>query len=384
MKKYFLSTLFILCVLTANAQGNPRLTQLEKTLETMNTTPSYEKRNDYTGLYHEVKCLDIIHQMSVPHELIENVKPITKQTVDSLNKVRFVEMQKKIDTIRTALDEVQKTALESYHYECHHQGIDTIQYAIALTGRNNDSIISQRHRGYGPGVYFSNANESVSMFSFSGEKTVELNYSHRFVTEAFPGQLSNATDYSVMQPFRYEEMEKQLKELLKHKCVKTFPVLWRHNKGYDSIEAHASMDDYVFKSTQWNANGRVGWGEVKGTAYFIPESESNLAKELLGKVNQLALNYVNAHPRNHYWYKKVKTFPYLGTPAHVLEDCRMEIVDPSTGDTYKEYAIFVSRDDLGYYFLSLIIEGEEWIPKGWQKLKTWVDGKKVYRKGQRE
>ena len=45
------------------------------------------------------------------------------------------------------------------------------------------------------------------------------------------------------------------------------------------------------------------------------------------------------------------------------------------------YELKALADDTGFYILSINTKGELWIPRNWPRLKSYVNGERVYLKG---
>ena len=159
-----------------------------------------------------------------------------------------------------------------------------------------------------------------------------------------------------------------IKPLLSLKGVKTYSVYWRHDVGYDE---EVSEEGLIFKSVSYGS-ADSGHGITTGTFYFIPAQYEAEAKALHKQLDSLSLAYVNQHPEQPYIYKYSKDYSFFNI-VEILNGHRHHVSD--------DYSLRSYSDPDGFYILSLTTKGDIWIPREWPKLKSWINGEKVYLKG---
>ena len=74
-----------------------------------------------------------------------------------------------------------------------------------------------------------------------------------------------------------------------------------------------------------------------------------------------------------YEYKFTSHFSYIN-----LEDI-VEGIGYNKGDD--DYYLSCMRDEDGYHILSITSKGDRWVPRDWQRLKSYINGEKVFLKG---
>ena len=157
--------------------------------------------------------------------------------------------------------------------------------------------------------------------------------------------------------------------LLSLKGAKTYPVYWRHDVGYeDEVGINGGL---THKTTSYGKNA-TGQGLTTGTVYFIPAQYKAEAEALYKQLDSLTYAYVNQHPEQPYIYNYSK-----GYSRYNLE----EIVEGVKYLGDDNYSLRSYSDPNGFYILSLTTKGDIWIPSDWPKLKSWINGEKVYLKG---
>ena len=286
---------------------------------------------------------------------------------DSINRQRRQRMLDALDSIRLCFAHLGKDASESYLYEFHKNGKDTIKYSLSFA-RDNDTLYSYRH---GNTVYFRNAREAAS-FDYvrnntDGRSTSEWgNYNHFY-------SVPNDIAWEDMRPFDHVAFEKRiapvLKSVKKLKGAKSYPIYWRHDEGFhDDVGTDGHL---VSKITRQSDYTDKHYGLATGTYYFIPKSCEAEAKALYKQLDSLTYDYVEHHPEQYYQYHFTSGFSYLN-----LKD----LVGGHDVEGDMDYTLKTLADDKGFYILCITTKGELWIPRDWPKLKSYINGELIYRK----
>lgn len=368
-----LTTIVLLVAICFTAQGqepNPQLRQLGTYLQEQGFGVRHSQSNvTGKGITHQWSSylhFTLLTPPDIPNSTDEK-KQLYIHATDSINALHRRQMDNVLDSIRLAFARLGKDASESYLYEYHKGKTDTIKYSLAFR-MGEDSLRSIR---YGNQVYFSNAREMVS---FDYQKNYEDKdrvyqefgfFSHFYSTP-------NPYEYKDMKPFDIAAFEALLKPLLKPikklKGVKTYPVYWRHDEGYKGSVNNDELVFMITRQSEWSDNKHTGL--ATGTYYFIPAQYQAEAEELYRQMDELAYQYVNDHPEQPYDYSFTKGFSPNNLRS-ILEGIGYEGSD--------EYSLMCMLDSDGYHILFLTIQGELWIPQDWQKLKSYINGEKVYR-----
>lgn len=357
-------------------QSNPQLHQLEQYLQEQGYAVSHtQSTGTERGVAHQWRVMFIayiIHpQSAIDSTMSEAALRRIVHQYDSINHLRRQHLTQALDSIRTTFARLGKDASESYLYEYHKDGTDTIKYSLAF--RRDDGAL--RTYRYNNSVYFNNAGE-VALFDYTrsddsdGHGATDWgNYSHLYT-------IPNDISWDDMQPFDHAAFEAliapALKAVRKLKGAKVYPVYWRHDEGFnDDVGSEGHL---VSKTTRQNDNGHnKHYGETTGTLYFIPRQLETEAKALYRQIDSLAHSYVDSHPEQYYTYNYSSDFtrnPGLYDKLHG-QDIK--------GDT--SYDLKALADDAGFYILSITTKGELWIPRDWSRLKSYVNGKMEYLKG---
>lgn len=375
MKKFFTIILLASVAIAARSQqSNPQLHQLEQFIQEQGYAVSHtQSTGTERGISHQWSTLlnaYIIHpQSAIDSTMSEAALRRIVHQYDSINHLRRLHLTQALDSIRTTFARLGKDASESYLYEYHKDGTDTIKYSLAF--RRDDGAL--RTYRYNNSVYFNNAGE-VALFDYTrsndsdGWGATDWGYYSHLYT------IPNDT-WDDMQPFDHAAFEAliapALKAAKKLKGAKAYPVYWRHDEGFnDDVGPNGNLVGKTVRQSDYGHNEH--YGLTTGTLYFIPIQHEAEAKALYRQIDSLAHNFVDSHPEQYYTYTFSSDFRYGNLRDMVL------------GQDFKDdsnYSLKALADDTGFYILSINTKGELWIPRDWPRLKSYVNGEMEYLKG---
>lgn len=347
----------------ASAQADARLDSLERLFEASGMKINRgQSHHGYRGTTYSLRASQVWHCDTLPNSVMEYSRPfhlfIPKKDRNGQPMAQG-DMREVVQRSRHTFDELMATAAESYHFEKHTDTEDTLQYSIALSSMEGDSIAS---RPYGiRKIAFQNVAETATLRftkkhdNWGGFKVLE--YYHEYKTME-----PDVQEWGI--PLDVKAYEAQLAKVLKHRHVKRRPVHWKHDP---SCPPNA-MKDYIQRQTYPH---NEGYGETTGTCYFVPASEETLAYELLSKVYRLTKEYVDAHPSNDYVFSISQKFD---NSMNFILSCQLNFYGKNESKHALDYALYAYKDKAGFYFLSIVTDGDLWMPRDWPRLKSWVNG----------
>ena len=376
MKKFFTIILLASVAIAARSQqSNPQLRQLEQFIQEQGYAVSHtQSTGTERGISHQWSALlnaYIIHpQSAIDSTMSEAALRRIVHQYDSINHLRRQHLTQALDSIRTTFARLGKDASESYLYEYHKDGTDTIKYSLAF--RRDDGAL--RTYRYNNSVSFRNAGE-VALFDYTrsndsdGWGATDWGYYSHLYT------IPNDISWDDMQPFDHAAFEAliapALKAAKKLKGAKAYPVYWRHDEGFnDDVGPKGNLVGKTVRQSDYGHNSH--YGLTTGTLYFIPIQHEAEAKALYRQIDSLTHSYVDSHPEQYYTYTFSSDFRYGNLRDMVL------------GQDFKDdsnYSLKALADDTGFYILSINTKGELWIPRDWPRLKSYVNGEMVYLKG---
>ena len=376
MKKIFTVILLASVAIAARSQqSNPQLHQLEQFIQEQGYAVSHtQATGTERGISHQWSALlnaYIIHpQSAIDSTMSEAALRRIVHQYDSINHLRRLHLTQALDSIRTTFAHLGKDASESYLYEYHKDGTDTIKYSLAF--RRDDGAL--RTYRYNNSVSFRNAGE-VALFDYTrrddsdGWGATDWGYYSHLYT------IGNDISWDDMQPFDHAAFEAliapALKAAKKLKGAKAYPVYWRHDEGFnDDVGPNGNLVGKTVRQSDYGPNSH--YGLTNGTLYFIPIQHEAEAKALYRQIDSLAHSYVDSHPEQYYTYTFSSDFRYGNLRDMVL------------GQDFKDdsnYSLKALADETGFYILSINTKGELWIPRDWPRLKSYINGERVYLKG---
>lgn len=384
-------TFLFLVALAVSAFGqpkvNPRLSQLEDFLRQTPHGVGFSQRNvgsDYIT-YRWYAQLDGIGRNKKKPVITKDMSKEewlrTGQQIDSINAISQREMEDAIDSIRIAFTHVRKEATESYMYDYHRGCADTIHYSLVSRYDNAREIAKlrsemtcDRHQLGSNGWWYRSDPETDSVaYLINGMYQGPFaHYDHSY--EEMLGISKEEKKPFDIAAFE-AHIQPALEPLMKLQGAKAYPVYWQHDKGYeDEVGSHGSLLYGQRLYELWPA------GVTTGTYYFIPAQHK--AEAIVERLDSLAYDYVNHHPEQPYTYDHIPIILRLDNRfGSVFPDVFYHVNDIVGSDSddldvnSTKYNLRCYQDDDGLHILSLTTKGLLWIPKGFQKMERWVNGK---------
>ena len=379
MKKYLAIILLTSLTVIAQAQQPKQcLRQLEDYLQLQGFDISHTQSNTNGNITHQwsgtisvvKRPVSVLYDHGVLREgMSEDVKQHIIHRLDSIHALRQQQIPRALDSIRIAFGQLVKEASESYMYEYHKNGTDTLKYSLAF-GQDNETHFTSHYRTVG----FLRG-RSVANFRYGKRFNDRYQGFEEFGTYNHAISIPNNTGSNDIRPFDIDSFEvliqPYLKQLKKLKGAQSFPVYWRHDDGFnDEIGTGNLVSKTIYESDDGD-NKHTGL--TTGTHYFIPSEYEAEAEALCWRLDSLAHDYVDRHPEQLYRYHFTSRFPN-GNLKDIVQGPEY-FQDPIS------YNLSCMRDGDGFHILSITTESELWIPREWPKLKSYINGEKTYLKG---
>ena len=365
--------IFLMAWATTAFAQNPRLKQLEDCLHKQGYEIGYTQSNRAS------QCT--LHDWTIAfgargEEIINN---LVYRVPDSIIAPRRQQLAIAINSIRATFSDLRKEEVESHQYERHNAYTDTIDYSIGFFAGRNKLETSNPLAGHR--VWFINAKEQAYFSFYKNCDDWDVgNYQHRYKSD-------NRAARRTFDASAFEAHIQPAFAVLKSlKGAGTYPVYWRHDKDYkDSIGGGRIQMILGYEDGSHT-------GLVTGSHYFIPAQYKTETNALYQQLDSLTFDYLNRHPGQLHSYYTSSALPYATdstneyrtipaasfNPLHRIPIIKL-IGDAYTKDDDNYYFYFYQMED-GLHILSITSKGEGWMPKEWQKLKSWINGKATYRK----
>ena len=292
----------------------------------------------------------------------------------------YEKKERLLNCVHHALDSISALprTVESYHFEKHQLGVDTVRYSICLKrGPEHrityDSIMDCQvySRELGPEtITFSYETYQKSCGKhFEGWGHIE--YSK---VEPLPASLVPATAKKY-EPvcFDWDLYLQSIVPILSQKGIRQRKFKWAQDENFAK---KANMDwSILYLESPYYA---YSVGETNGTLFFIPSDQKAFAEQVLKDVDAATLKYVLLHPEQTYEYK-YNTF--FNSPNYWPRyDQEMIRTTTRNKDGIQNF-VYIGADEKGYYFLLLNTKGSLFFPKEFSSLKSFINGEKTYFKG---
>ena len=307
-----------------------------------------------------------------------------KQDFDDYCTRQRQELEAPWDSIRILINSLAKDAAECYMREGHPADCDSITYLLRFEYEDGGVHKYEDIRlMYFQGLCFNNKIYSAGtnyMYSYTESNCPYDEEESRFDINAFERYLSQ-----VMAPF------------LKWKGARQYSVRWEYDEDYPMRERNE--DAYLYHYVQgpvhvrtlrgdvWveeQQGGSPARGAIRGTDYFIPKARIDSTWGFLRHIETEVVKYLEQHEKQNYHHTSRHGFSEdpRGTQTWDFSPLHELLASDSyLGDTVPGYALYAITDDEGVHILSLTHPVNAlWIPKGFQKMKSWKNGKAKYRR----
>ncbi|MBR4731011.1 MAG: hypothetical protein IK075_12245, partial [Prevotella sp.] len=292
-RRYILILMVALATGAFGQNANPRLSQLEDYLRQHSHGIEFIQKSDGDGdVWYSWRAeLDAIGKEENKPCITPGMnKEAMLQTIhlqDSINALIRRQYEDAVDSIRIAFASVRKDAAESYMYEYHRGIADTISYSVVF---RNDGYEDAKFRAEKKepsewdkdnSDWWSRPDLDADSLDFFFDGYYQGPFGHYSHYRNEPNGLTEED----RKPFDIAAFEAHiqpaLEPLMKLQGVKSYPVYWRHDKGYeDEVGSRGNLLYGVRVYNIWPA------GLTTGTYYFIPAQHQ--ARPIFDRLDSLA------------------------------------------------------------------------------------------------
>lgn len=423
MKRLFILLILAAAHLACAAQANPKIEALHAYLKTLGVDHTYSIENSESGqgwnlwiyqhLYDEKTFPDSLpddfsKRPSFPQtdgigtdsmgHITYNGKVVRKQSegenTDS-NSVTYMDVvskayniirtkaltnRKAYNQIRCTISELQKEAMESYHYECHQDGADTIITSMALRTGNTGTIVSyyDRRSEYAPKIF---TTPEFLDFQYYGldDRFKKRPYS-AIGHFTFEYRSTENNSQTPTKDFDIAALEKRLAPIFQDKHIRQHTLLCQHDSTFDIVEWNKSLEPAKQMQTL-NCSSKSS-DETRFTIYKFTNEKQ--AREALHQVMECIRQQIADDPQQIYWMLCDERF-FINNVDRVF---RAGFSSTSFRDFFagkrkrpEDMEIKTYMDLDGFYIIISVHRGSgEIFPREWKTLKSIVNGKMTYYK----
>lgn len=359
MKRIISLIIFAAMQLACTAQENPKLESLYAYLKAKGLVKSYTLSNQHEEGLRKVYSVDF-------HVFKDRQQGLNEVKMDSAMRAKLRNHREAIKQVRRTLSELTEDAAESYSYEYHQGGKDTIITTIALNSYT-DGPIHPVFKNMGTTHMDGFKMPALVHFRYVCHKSPE---SFSFDTGIARLKVNAIVDSTLRatQDFDVRTLHKNILPLLKDKAIKRRTIHCLHDSTFNAVDP-----SFYSERSQKTVRRR---GDNNLTVYKFTSEEK--AKTVLHQIMECVRQYIAEHPQEAYTVCSDEYFP-----PRIFETM-------FKGGTYEfEYTLDRPRtsmtidtrmDEEGFYILINVFEDDEVVPGEWKTLKEMINGKKVYYK----
>lgn len=309
-----------------------------------------------------------------------------EQKLDSTYRAKAIKNRDAYNMIRRTVSELQENAAESYSYEYHQNGADTIITTMALNNpaNNSSTIFSHKHNSYPVAqvvrapelVYFNYCNMSKRMTRLSPYAPV--GYLHFQYDGIIDSTQTSTKDFDIAT------LKKKLAPIFKDKNIKRHELLCRHDATFDRGAYNDSLNRIGQHSKgirNMTMSSMGPGGESHYTIYKFTNEEQ--AKSILRQVLDCVRQHIADDPQQAY---EVISDARFGAASLIdilsTYPCSQTYNDLFNGkrEAVERLEIQSYMDSDGFYIITNLYRGDNSFPHEWKSLKSMVNGRKEYYK----
>ena len=352
-------------------QGNPKIDSLAIYAYNIGS-PVPEVTYSYDGKYHKtvnIHCT-LTNDFQPTPKTGDPKKDLINQKNDSILQDRINREHQVYDAIRNTCKALTDNALESYVWEYHREGVDSVRYAIVIGEyENGDTLTTYRSQR---DVYYDSAPELVSFDYNSYPHNNRSPWSPKgfgyFRYEYTPDSVYKPNKDIV--PFDKEAYTRLIQPILKQEGITSRQFYVYNDSTYTIVRKGFKEDDFVVREE--TKEPRQTKSETRGTVYTMHSRKQ--ATAVMEQITMATLNYLEDNTS--FWFTFRPNPPFIGGNRKLSEFFGSRYLS-RVPDFYHIYI-----HCFGEEFNIIIVEGQGdmMIPAEWGVLKSWKNGKVTYDK----
>lgn len=352
-------------------QGNPKIDSLAIYAYNIGSLVP-EVTYSYDGKYHKtvnIHCT-LTNDFQPTPKTGDPKKDLINQKNDSILQDRINREHQVYDAIRNTCKALTDNALESYVWEYHREGVDSVRYAIVIGEyQNGDTLTTFRSQR---DVYYDCAPELVSFDYNSYPHNNRSPWSPKgfgyFRYEYTPDSVYKPNKDIV--PFDKEAYTRLIQPILKQEGITSRQFYVYNDSTYTIVRKGFKEDDFVVREE--TKEPRQTKSETRGIVYTIHSRKQ--ATAVMEQITMATLNYLEDNTG--FWFTFRPNPPFIGGNRKLSEFFGSRYLS-RVPDFYHIYI-----HCFGEEFNIIIVEGQGdmMIPAEWGVLKSWKNGKVTYDK----
>ena len=284
--------------------------------------------------------------------------------LDSVRQMETLRLKRAYDAMRRTCQQLTDEAKESYSWEYHRGGVDSVRYTIALGEYVNGDTMQTYRRNRD--VFYYNAPEIIT-FGYDPVPGSDVSpWRHKgyatFRYEYTPDSVSKMPKERT--PFDKDAYTRLLQSILKQKGITTRQFYVYHDSTFTIEKKDWNNEEFVIRSN--TISPRQLKSETWGTVYTLGSSAQ--ADSVLSQIKQATWAFLNEHPDMDFSFNSNSGYHSraLENMFHTFDSKRV----PSSFYIYVHRSpIPSSTTDSEYHIVIIESKGDIMVPMEWQILK---------------
>ena len=289
----------------------------------------------------------------------------SRQRLNRMNSDHNAKMKLLTDSIRQTFIELSGNSQESHMWEYHQDGKDSMSYALAIGSFKNQRPIE--FKKYNSSLYY--AAPEVITFQYHSDLSKDSGIQHHPIGYAF---------------FTYFHT---LEDNIQPSALFDTKAYWKTLKKIFDKEGVEKQRLRIYKDSTYTLNPTEVWkGVVNGKGISIKQEimiyrmqSTSLADKIIREIVDATWAHLDKQPGVIYSIEEAAGFNIRGAIYSTVVD--IGSYDPDSQEPH--FHISINTDSFTGDHLIFVRESiGRWrfLPKGWEMLKSWKNGKKVYYK----
>lgn len=349
-------------------QGNPKVDNLVNEVSTLGGNPDVSYYFD--GKFHKTVGIfsNLMNDFQPTPSTGDPKKDAQNHFLDSVRQDRINQGRKVYEAIRNTCKALTDKATESYSWEYHRDGVDSVRYTIAIGEyQNGDTMTTYQDQR---DVQYYNAPELLSFYynAFAhndGNPWGAKGYGY-FRYEYTPDSVFMPKKDIV--PFDKEAYTKAILPILKQEGITSRQFYVYHDSTFTIVRKDRKGDDFVLR-VQTNEPVQTK-SETRGTIYTLHSGAQ--ANAVLEQIVKATWDYLDNAPNA--WFSFHPYNGYVNTRLTELFESKYLTRIPSF------FHIYLHSFGDEYNIMIVEGQGDMMIPAEWAVVKSWKNGKVTYDK----
>ena len=349
-------------------QGNPKIDILVNEVSALGSNPDVSYYFD--GKFHKTVGIfcNLMNDFQPTPPTGDPKKDAQNHVMDSIRQDRVNQGHKAYEVIRNTCKALTDNAIESYSWEYHRGGVDSVRYTIAIGEYQNGDTMTIYHNQRD--VQYYNAPELLSFYY----NTDPHNDGNPWRGKGYGYFRYEYTPDSVFMPkkdivpFDKEAYTKAILPILKQEGITSRQFYVYHDSTFTIVRKDRKEDDFVLR--EQTDEPKQTKSETRGTVYTLHSGAQ--ANAVLAQIVKATWDYLDN--ATNAWFSFHPYNDFGNRRLNELFESKYLTRIPSF------FHIYLHRFGEEYNIIIVEGQGDMMVPAEWAVMKSWKNGKATYDK----